>query len=350
LNSNKKGIILINLGSPDSPAVPDVKNYLREFLMDEQVIDIWKPFRTLLVKGIILPLRSPKSAKAYSTIWTEKGSPLKVITNEFAEFVEIQTHLPVTIAMRYANPTPSAALDSLLKKQPDTEEILLAPMYPHYAMSSYETAVEHFKNSISERFKKIKIRVLKPFYKEAGYIYALAESIKPYLQQENFDGYLFSYHGLPVRHLKKSDTTKSHCYSSNACCETVSKAWDTCYKHQVKTTTQLVADLLQLNREKVFISFQSRLGSDEWIQPFTEVMLKEFPQKGVKKLLVVCPAFVTDCLETLEEIDERGNEIFMKSGGEKLVRVPCLNTNERWISAFSEYSINADTTYKHVWS
>ncbi|MES2618927.1 MAG: ferrochelatase [Bacteroidota bacterium] len=350
MNEKRKGLIVLNLGSPDSFQVKDVRKYLNEFLMDERVIDIPSLLRTILVKGIIVPARAPKSAKAYETIWTEKGSPLKLITEEFAANVQKALPMPVTISMRYGNPTPAAALADIEKQAgQQLDEILVAPMYPHYAMSSYETAVEYLTTSIKAIRPDVSFKILKPFYKEQRYIASLANSIQPYLAENEFDGFLFSYHGLPIRHLKKSDTTKSHCYSSDKCCEIESPAWNTCYKHQVKTTTKLVAAKLNLPAEKVFITFQSRLGSDKWIQPFTDVVLEELPKKGIKKLMVLCPAFVADCLETLEEMDDRGRESFMSSGGELFVRVPCLNTSEEWQNTFVAYCRESETEYKDIW-
>jgi ferrochelatase len=345
-----KGLLLLNLGSPDSYSVGDVKIYLKEFLMDERVIDVPYLYRQLLVNGFIVPFRAAKSAEAYKLIWDKEGSPLKVITDEFKNLVQQKLTIPVAVCMRYGNPTPEAALKELENKAGGKlSELLIAPLYPHYAMSSYETAVEQIKDYIKSSGRNITLKTLKPFYNEPSYISALADSIRHHLSGNEFDGYLFSYHGLPIRHLKKSDPTNNHCYVSNDCCEVKSAAWQTCYKHQVKTTTKLVAEKLNLHPNKVMISFQSRLGSDKWIQPFTDVMLEELPGKGVKKLLVICPAFIADCLETLEEMDIRGRKSFMDSGGETFVRVPCLNTSTHWINAFVNYCNGYEGEYKDWW-
>lgn len=341
--------MLLNLGSPDSFSVPDVRKYLNEFLMDERVIDYPWLFRKILVEGIITRFRAPKSAAAYNTIWTDRGSPLKVISEDFKNLAQQKVKMPISLAMRYGNPTPLAALKELESKTEDLDEILLAPMYPHYAMSSFESAVVHASAAIRSVRKDIRIKTLKPFYNEPSYIASLAESIKPYTVGNEFDACLFSYHGLPIRHLKKSDPTTEHCYASNDCCELKSAAWDFCYKHQVKETTKLVCKQLNLGPEKTLISFQSRLGSG-WIEPFTDVLLEELPGKGVKKLIVVCPAFVADCLETLEEINDRGNEIFMKAGGEKFVAVPCLNTQPQWVETFINYCNGHDGPYAQLWN
>ena len=345
----KSGLIILNLGSPDSDSVADVGKYLREFLMDERVIDI--PFipRFILVKGIIVPFRAPKSAKAYSTIWTKEGSPLKVITMQFRELIQLQINIPATVSMRYGSPTPEVALRELESQVVGLDEILIAPMYPHFAMSSYETAVEHISSHIRAIRKDVTLRFLKPFYKDPAYINALAASIRPYLDGQEYDGYLFSYHGLPVRHLRKSDTTHNHCYVSGDCCEVKSIAWETCYKHQVKDTTRLVAEKLGLAPEKITLTFQSRLAGDKWLQPYTDVALEELPKKGIKKLLVLCPAFVTDCLETLEEMDDRGREIFMHNGGEVFTRVPCMNTNKEWVETVAAYCNGYEAEYAGLW-
>ncbi|MDB5280942.1 MAG: ferrochelatase [Bacteroidota bacterium] len=343
------GLLILNLGSPESYETADVKTYLNEFLTDERVIDSPWLVRQLVVKGFIVPFRAPKSAEAYKTIWTKEGSPLKVITQDFKIAVQQLLNIPVAISMRYGSPTPAAALKELESQTERLDEILIAPMYPHYAMSSYETAVECVKNYLLSTGKNLKLRILKPFYSEPGYISSLAKSIKPFVENGEFDAALFSYHGLPIRHLKKSDPSHNHCYSSNACCELKSTAWEYCYKHQVKTTTKLVTEKLNLSAEKTIISFQSRLGSG-WIEPFTDKILEELPAKGIKKLVVICPAFVADCLETLEEIHERGKETFLKAGGEKFVAVPCLNTQPQWIETFTSYCKDYNTAYAGLWS
>ncbi|MES2621946.1 MAG: ferrochelatase [Bacteroidota bacterium] len=349
MSNSKKGLIIINLGSPDSYSVKDVRRYLNEFLMDGRVIDIPYIIRTLVVKAFIVPFRAPKSAEAYRSVWTGKGSPLKVITDEFAALVQSKIEMPVSVAMRYGNPTPAEALKKLEANAGELDEILIAPMYPHYAMSSYETALEHVIETIKSLKKNGKLRVLKPFFCEPDYIESLAASIRPSLGKTDFDKYLFSYHGLPIRHLKKSDPTKTHCYSSGDCCEIKSLAWETCYKHQVKATTKLVAEKLNLDMKKVLITFQSRLGNG-WIEPFTDKVLEELPKQGVKKLLTLCPAFVADCLETLEEMDERGKESFLSHGGETYVRVPCMNTSPEWVNTFASYCNGYETDYRNLWS
>ena len=326
----------MNLGSPDSTEVKDVKRYLDEFLMDERVID--KPWllRALLVKGIIVPFRAPKSAEAYKSIWTKEGSPLIVISKQLSDALDNIIEEPVTIAMRYGTPSPKAAFDELVKNSPDLEEVIAVPMYPHYAMSSYETAVEYAKEQHRKGGYKFKLTTIKPYYNNEEYLNALADSIQPYLKND-YDQILFSYHGVPERHIYKGDITGKHCLKVPNCCEIPSAAHEYCYRHQCLETTRLVAEKLKVPKKKWSISFQSRLGRDPWLQPYTAQRFEELPQEGVKKLLVVCPAFVSDCLETLEEIAEEGKEIFMHAGGESFEMIPCLNVHPLWVGAIAKW-------------
>lgn len=333
--ANKRGIVLMNLGSPDSTKLKDVRRYLDQFLMDERVID--KPYlrRALLVKGIIVPFRTPKSAAAYRTIWTDQGSPLIVLTEALKTALEQQTSEPIEIAMRYGNPTPEAAFDRLLARMPDMEEVLAIPLYPHYAMSSYGTAVEFARQIHKKKKYSFRLDFLKPVYNEPLYIEALAESMRSYLQAD-YDHILFSYHGVPARHILKDDITGNHCLKTADCCNVPSIAHSFCYRHQCLVTTRLVMDKLGVPAEKYSISYQSRLGKG-WLEPFTDVRLAEMPAEGIKKLLVVCPAFVSDCLETIEEIGDRGREEFMNAGGESYEMIPCLNTHPLWVGALADW-------------
>ncbi|RYZ29053.1 MAG: ferrochelatase [Chitinophagaceae bacterium] len=333
----KRAIVLMNLGSPDSTEVKDVKRYLDEFLMDERVIDKPWLFRALLVKGIIVPFRAPKSAEAYKSIWTKEGSPLIVISKQLRDALDKEVEEPVAIAMRYGNPSPKAAFDELVEKNPDLEEVIAVPMYPHYAMSSYETAVEYAVEQHKKGDYKFKLTTIKPYYDNEDYIHALTESIRPYVANADYDQVLFSYHGIPERHILKCDPTKKHCLQVPNCCEVPSEAHAYCYRHQCWTTTNLVADKLGIPKEKRGFSFQSRLGRDPWLQPYTAVRLKELPAEGVKKVLVVCPAFVSDCLETIEEMGEEGKEFFLHAGGESFTLIPCLNVHPLWVGALTKW-------------
>ncbi len=332
----KRGILLMNLGSPDSTSRKDVKRYLDEFLMDKRVIDKPWLFRLLLVRGIITPFRAAKSAEAYKTIWTNEGSPLIVITRQLQHALQQTVNEPVEIAMRYGSLTPAKAFDALLRKQPQLEEVVAVPLYPHYAMSSYETAVAHAKQTHRDGKYPFNLKFIKPFYKEQLYIDALAETIKPALGVE-YDHILFSYHGIPARHLHRDDASSlQQCLASNGMCAPGSAGYENCYKRQVFATTDLVMRKLGIDSKKYSVSFQSRLGKG-WLEPFTDFRLEALPAAGVKKLLILCPAFVSDCLETLEEIEERGKEIFMNAGGDSYTMIPCLNTHPAWVSALNSW-------------
>jgi ferrochelatase len=335
-----QAILLANLGSPDSTEVKDVRSYLSEFLMDERVIDIPYFARLLLVRGIIVPFRAPKSAAKYKTIWTENGSPLIHISRQVQKRLASVINLPVALCMRYANPTPKYALDKLTQENPDLKEVVLVPLYPHYAMSSYETAVEHVKETYSKGNYPFELTVVPPFYNHPDYLEALTNSIRPHLQKD-FDHLLFSYHGIPKRHVLKTDCTKSHCFSTENCCSIASEAHRVCYRHQIIETTNLVAAKLGLPKEKFSFSFQSRLGTDAWLQPYSVEQFQKFPGQGIKKLIVVCPAFVSDCLETLEEIQVEGRDDFMKAGGVEYTVIPCLNDREDWIKTLVKL-VNAE--------
>ncbi len=326
----EKAILLANLGSPNSTAVKDVKTYLDEFLMDEKVIDIPYWIRYFLVKGIIVPFRAPQSAKKYKTIWTDNGSPLIHTTKLLTDAVEKASGMPTYMCMRYANPTPQSVLAQMTKDHPDLKEVVMLPLYPHYAMSSYETAVEHVQKAHKDGNYSFALKVVEPFYKHEEYIDVLSETIQPFIEKP-YDHILFSYHGIPERHIKKTDPTKNHCISCTDCCNTPSVAHQFCYRHQVIETTKAVAKKLAIPEDKYSFSFQSRLGSDKWLQPYTAKKFEEMPKRGIKNLVVVCPAFVSDCLETLEEIWEEGKEDFEKAGGEHFSVVPCLNVHPKWV-------------------
>jgi len=334
-------VLLTNLGSPDSTEVKDLKKYLNEFLMDERVIDVPYLFRLLLVKGIIVPFRSPKSAAKYKTTWTENGSPLIHISKQVKNLLLQKMQIPVELCMRYGNPSPEAAFEKLCSANPDLKKVILVPLYPHYAMSSYETAVEQVKSIHQSKHYSFSLKVVSPFYNYPKYIQALVNSIKPYLEKP-FDHILFSYHGIPERHVRKTDVTKQHCLAKSGCCDVESPAHKTCYRHQVYATTKLTAGKLGLAKDKFSTSFQSRLGADAWLKPFTVEQLVQFPKQGIKKLVIVCPAFVSDCLETLEEIQMEGKEVFLRNGGEEFTVVPCLNERPEWIDTLNELVLSSN--------
>ncbi len=324
---NKKGILLVNLGSPKSTAVDDVREYLDEFLMDEKVIDYRWIFRAFLVRGIILNTRPAKSAAAYKTVWTDQGSPLIVITEKIQKKLQERYDIPVEIGMRYAQPSIESGIRKLVDQ--GVSEIVLFPLYPQYAMSTTETVIEKAEEVRKKNFPEVKISYIQPFYNREIYISCLAESIREKLP-EHFDALQFSYHGVPERHIYKTDPTKT-CNLNDCCSRESNPSHQFCYRHQCYKTTNDVIQKLGLPKEKTIVSFQSRLGKDKWIEPYTDETLETIPKKGVKTLAVVCPAFVSDCLETLEEISVEGKEQFMHAGGENFHYIPCLNDEDRWI-------------------
>lgn len=331
---NRRGILLVNLGSPDSPSVPDVRRYLHQFLMDPRVIDTVYPLRKFIVTCTILPFRPKNSAEAYETIWWKEGSPLVVISRRVQKLLGEKIGEPIALGMRYGNPSIESALRELLGQ--NINEIFLAPLYPHYAMSSYETVVVEVKDKMRKLGCTLPLSILPPFYDNPLYIDALVESAREYLAKD-YDHLLFSYHGLPERHLRKSDPTGSHCLvNPDTCCWTDSPAHATCYRAQVYRTTEAFVKKAGIPKEKYSVSFQSRLGRDPWVRPYTDIEIENFAKNGVKRMLVICPAFVSDCLETLEEIGIRARESFIAAGGEDLQQIPCMNDHPAWIEALAQ--------------
>jgi ferrochelatase len=331
---SQRGILLINLGSPDSPSVRDVRRYLAQFLMDPRVIDSPWIIRKLVVSLFILPFRPKKAAAAYASIWTPQGSPLIVISRQVEALLRQKIEHPVALGMSYGNPSIDSAVRELLRANVD--EIFLIPMYPHYAMSTYETVVAAVEKTIRDLSPSTRFIAGPPFYDDGGYIEALVASASPYLE-DGYDHLLFSYHGLPERHLRKSDPTRSHCLMSDTCCQTPSPAHATCYRHQVLATTESFVARAGIARDKYSVAFQSRLGRDPWLQPYTDEAIAKLAESGVKKLLVICPSFVADCLETLEEIGIEAKAEFLEHGGGEFVLVPCLNDHPSWIEALAKW-------------
>ncbi len=331
-----KGLLMINLGSPDSTDVKDVKKYLDEFLMDERVIGKSYWFRWFLVKVIILNTRPKKSAKAYKKIWWKEGSPLIVLSRRLFEKVKKFVKIPVALAMRYGSISIKKGIKELYDS--GVKEIVVLPLYPHYAMSSYETVVEKVKEEVKNNFPNVNLKIVSPFYKEKNYINLLCNKIKETIDKIKYDHILFSYHGIPISHLKISDPTNSHCYKVNNCCSTSSDAHRFCYKHQVLETTEAVVKKLKIDRDKYSNAFQSRLPNEAWLKPYTDDELVRLAKEGKKNLVIVTPAFVTDCLETLEEIAMEGKEEFLEAGGENYHYVPCLNDDDDWAKLLAKWS------------
>ena len=334
----KKGILLVNLGSPDSPEPKDVKKYLGEFLMDERVIDIPLLARTALVKGIILNTRPKQSAAAYKKIWWEEGSPLIVLSERLQNKIQQQVEEPVALAMRYGSMTMKKGLQELVDKGVD--EVLLFPLYPQFAMATTETITVLAEELRQQHFPNLKIESVPAFYNKPDYIEVLSNSIKNHLKENQYEHLLFSYHGVPERHIRKSDITKSHCKIDGSCCATPSKAHEFCYRHQCKEVTRLVAEKLQFKEGTYSTSFQSRLGFDPWLQPYTDRTIERLGKQGIKNMAIVTPAFVSDCLETLEEIAMEGEEIFHEVGGKEFSVVPCLNDDAAFVDLLSKWINN----------
>lgn len=334
-----KGVLLVNLGSPDSPEPKDVKKYLGEFLMDERVIDVPLWARTLLVKGIILNTRPKASAKAYQKIWWDEGSPLIVLSERLQSGIQKESDIPIALAMRYGSMTIKNGLQELVDKGVD--DVLLIPLYPQFAMATTETILVLAEEIRTAHFPQMKISDLKPFYNHPDYIEVLSNSIAKHLKDKDYEHLLFSYHGVPERHIRKSDITKSHCKPSDkidcVCCKTPSPAHEFCYKHQCKEVTRLVGEKLNLEEGTYSTSFQSRLGFDPWLQPYTDRTIERLGKEGTKKMAIVTPAFVSDCLETLEEIAMEGEEIFHEMGGQDFTTIPCLNDDQEFVDLLSQW-------------
>jgi len=331
----KKGVLLVNLGSPDSTKPKDVKKYLDEFLMDPRVIDVPRWARILLVRGIILNTRPKKSAEAYQKIWWEEGSPLIVLSERLQKKVQDKVTLPVSLAMRYGSMTLKKGLQNLVDQ--DVDEVLVVPLYPQFAMATTETINVKVSELCEEFFPQLKISSLPAFYNKPDYIDVLSNSVQEHIKDLDYEHLLFSYHGVPERHIRKSDITNSHCKIDGSCCITPSKAHQFCYRHQCYETTRLVAEKLGLKENSYSVSFQSRLGFDPWLQPYTDRTIERMGKAGIKKLAIVTPAFVSDCLETLEEIAMEGEEIFHETGGKEFTTVPCLNDRDDFAQLLADW-------------
>jgi len=333
---SSKVVLLVNLGSPDSPDVGDVRRYLKEFLMDPLVMDMSFLTRYFLVNGVVIPNRVKSSAEAYKSIWTDVGSPLVVYTQKLKDAIASQIDFPVFMAMRYGNPSIKNVIKIIQKSLGDmVDEIFLLPLYPHFAASSYQTAVDEVQKQVSLILPKVSLQIHPPFYQDKSYINDLSNSIQPYLSEKSH--LLFSYHGLPARHIKNADSTGRHCLNRHDCCDISSDAHATCYRHQVFETTKGVVKQLDLAENRYSVGFQSRLGRDPWLDPNTELVISDLGKQGVQDLVVVCPSFVADCLETLEEIGVRGEALFHQAGGQKFSLVPCLNDSPDWVKTVVSY-------------
>ncbi|MCX2433069.1 ferrochelatase [Pedobacter sp. GR22-10] len=331
---SKKGILLVNLGTPDSPATPDVRKYLDQFLMDERVIDIPKLNRTLLVKGIIVPFRSPKTAKLYKEIWNENGSPLLYYSRLQAQMLQerLGNEYHVELAMRYQSPSIASALANL--KAGLVESIQVIPMFPQYASASSGSVMQLVMELVSKWQTVPPISFVNSFHDNELMIQVFAENARKH-NIEDFDHVLFSFHGLPERQLLKCDHTGSYCLKTADCCQTLNDTNKFCYSAQGHDTARLIAKELNLTRDQYTVCFQSRLGKEPWVQPYTTDVLKKLAAEGKKRLLVFSPAFVADCLETLYEITVEYHEEFRALGGEHVQLVESLNDSPVFIEALA---------------
>ena len=310
-----RGVLLINLGTPDNLELTSVKKYLKEFLSDSYVVDIPSIIRKILVNFIIVPFRSRKTQEAYQSIWTKKGSPLIINTNLIKEKLDQKIEYPVEMAMRYQNPSIEKGLISL--KEKGCKEIIVLPLYPHYAEATSLTTKLKVREVRDALDLDINLQFLNEFYKEEGYIDSLSKQINTYLKND-IDFLLFSYHGIPKRQNIRTNPT---------------------YEEQVKLASKLCAEKLNLKDDQWGVAFQSRLGPG-WLQPFTDKMLENLPKNGKRKIAVVCPSFVADNLETLEEINIEARETFIESGGHEFIFIPCLNNDDKWIDFLVDYISN----------
>ncbi|MGH8450219.1 ferrochelatase [Pseudomonas sp.] len=334
-------LLLVNLGSPASTSVADVRSYLNQFLMDPYVIDLPWPVRRLLV-SLILIKRPEQSAHAYASIWWDEGSPLVVLSRRLQQQMTAQwTQGPVELAMRYGEPSIESVLTRLAGQ--GIRNVTLAPLYPQFADSTVTTVVEEARRVVRDKKLDLRFAILQPFYDQPEYLDALVASAKPHLQQD-YDHLLFSFHGLPERHLKKLNPSHSFDGATDCCANASPEVRATCYRGQCFSVARDFAARMGLPDDKWSVAFQSRLGRAKWIEPYTEARLETLAQQGVKKLLVMCPAFVADCIETLEEIGDRGLEQFREAGGEELVLVPCLNDDPQWAAALNALCERAPAT------
>jgi protoporphyrin/coproporphyrin ferrochelatase len=328
----RHGLLLINLGTPDEPTTPAVRRYLREFLGDPRVLDINAVGRALLLHLVILPRRPAKSAHAYRAIWDkDRGSPLLYHSPDLAAGVaaRLGDDWRVELAMRYGTPSIPGAVTAL--ERAGVDRIVVLPLFPQYASSSTGTAVARVMELAGERWNVPALDFIPAFFDDPGFLGAFAAVARPVLADFKPDHLLFSFHGLPVRQIEKTDRDGTHCFKSETCCESLANPH--CYRAQSYATARGLADRLGLATDKYTVCFQSRLGRTPWIQPYTDVLLDELPKRGVKRLAVMCPAFVADCLETLEEIGIRARDQWKAAGGEELVLIPSLNATPPWIDA-----------------
>ena len=329
----RKGVVLLNLGTPDSPESDEVRKYLKNFLMDPFVLDVPFLVRWCIVHGAILPTRPSLAAAAYQKIWTDRGSPLLFHLEDLVDNVQkkLGDGWRVEPAMRYGSPSIERAMQVFRGKI--QEELLIIPLYPQYSLAATESSIQECSRLAKKILPETRLKFVESFFNFDLFIKAFAVNIQETLKDFYYDHILFSFHGLPERQIRKVDHTRSHCLIEKDCCQSMTTQNLLCYRAQCFTTARLIAEKAGIARGKYTICFQSRLGRTPWIQPFTDHYYRQLPKQGVKKIAVVCPAFVADCLETLEEVQIRGREEFIHNGGIDLKLVPSLNASEVWVDA-----------------
>ena len=336
---NNEAVLLVNLGSPKKLDKRSVKQYLKSFLSDDLVVDIPKFFQQLILHAFILPFRPRKTLHAYEQIWTKEGSPLITSTKKIAKKLSKKTNWRVEIAMRYEEPSIKKALKIL--KNEGFNKLFVVPLYPHNAMATTMTTELEVRKISESLYNDLELVFIKPFYNNKKYIEALKKSIEPYIKDNDYDRLIFSYHGIPKRQAKKTDVTGSHCFESGDCCDLDSLGSANCYKAHTVQASNKVAKELGLNDNKWEIAYQSRIGPG-WLTPFTDKRLSEMPNKDLKSVIVVCPSFISDCLETLEEIEIRGRDTFMNAGGKEMTYVPCLNDSNETINLLESLVLESE--------
>ena len=333
--SIKKGVLLVNLGTPDSPSVSDVRKYLREFLMDERVIDVPYLNRWLLINLIITTFRSPKSAAEYQKLWDERGSPLKYYGEDLTTMLQdkLGDEYVVALGMRYQSPSIASALE-IIKKE-NVSEIVVIPLYPQYASASTGTTIQKVNELVNEWQVIPSLRYISKFWDHPSYINGFVNKGKTMMEKTKYDYVIFSYHGLPERQIKKA-SSQGYCQINDKCCDNYNAKNQYCYRAQCFQTSKLLAKGLGLDESQYTTTFQSRLGKTPWIKPYTDEVLKELPEKGIKKVLAFSPAFVADCLETTIEVGETFRDEFIAAGGEAWDLVQSLNADEAWVDGLAE--------------
>ena len=326
---DNEGVLLINLGSPKELNKKSVKEYLRVFLSDDNVVDIPKFFQQLILRLFILPFRPKNTLEAYEKIWTKNGSPLIISTESIANKLSKKTGWKVEHAMRYEEPSIEKALNNFKRK--GVNKIYVISLYPHNAMATTITTELETRNVAMNVANDIELIFTKPFFDNEDYINAMVNSIKPFVENQSFDKIIFSYHGIPKRQAKKTDETGEHCFSVSNCCEIENEGSKDCYRSHTRIASDLTAKKLGLNDDQWEIAYQSRIGPG-WLTPFTDKRLAKLPEEGKDNIAILCPSFISDCLETLEEIDIRGRETFFNAGGKNMTYIPCLNDSEDTIN------------------